>query len=64
MWIARDKDGALCLYRVKPVKGFKAWVTNTTDGLLGEIDFELFPEIQWSDENPRELVLKPLNEEK
>ena len=62
MWVARDENGELWLYEEKPYRTtFNHW--NSSDGdcqLL--INNDWFPEVQWSDEEPRELVLKPKKE--
>ena len=41
MYIARDKDGTLCVFFNKPIK----------------IDSSLFPEVKWEDEEPTEVEL-------
>lgn len=65
MWIARDEDGSLWLFNRKPLrKNSTNWLSQElgeTEELLLEGDW--FPEVQWSDEEPRELVLKPIKEE-
>lgn len=65
MWIARDEDESLWIYDTKPIKGATGWVIANTTGRCCEIDGNLdgFEDIKWEDENPRELVLKPINEE-
>lgn len=66
MWIARDKDGLLCIYRHKPSKGMEVWIENPEDKRLDDmyiIPEDYFPEVKWEDEEPRELVLKPIKEE-
>ena len=64
MWIARDMNGSLWLYDTKPTKGIYGWSPDDT-GRCCEIDGNLdgFEDIKWEDENPRELVLKPIKEE-
>lgn len=63
-WIARDKDGSLWLFQRKPLgKDSTNWLSQE----LGEAEELLlggdwFPEVKWSDEEPRELVLKPIKE--
>ena len=57
MWIARDKDGLLNLHIDRPYK------FSTHDGYWKSefnypIPVNLFPEVQWSDKEPRELILK------
>lgn len=58
MWIARDKDGILVFYYNKPVKGINEWFPMLEDEKYVEVDSNIFPEVQWSDEEPRELILK------
>ena len=61
MWIARDEDGCLWLYEQKSIgKDSYRWfmVPNSKNE---RIDDNWFPEVKWSDPEPRELVLKPIN---
>lgn len=64
MWLARDADGELYMYDVKPVKkedlGVWGFEWEAPQGDSCEIDSDMFPEVKWSDEEPRELVLKPI----
>lgn len=55
-WIARDKDGTLCLYWGKnpPTKIDKIWDYNSD---YEEIDGSLFPEVKWSDAEPTKVKL-------
>lgn len=65
MWIARDKDGLLCIYRHKPSKGIEVWIESPEDRELDGmyiISENYFPEVKWEDEEPRELILKPIEE--
>ena len=64
MWIARDMNGSLWLYDTKPTKGIYGWSLDDIRRCC-EIDGDLdgFEDIKWEDENPRELVLKPIKEE-
>ena len=58
VWLARDEDESLYLYYgQKPVKGLYSWLFN------GTIDFcnikkSLFPEVQWSDDEPTKVKLE------
>ena len=61
MWLARDKDGDLWLYEKKPLKQPEHWACESGDCQI--LDLNLFPEVKWSDQEPRELVLKPIKEE-
>lgn len=65
MWIARDEDGSLNIYEHKPQKseGDGEWSVFEIHAKYWTLDEDLFPEVQWSDPEPRELVLKPKNEE-
>ena len=56
MWIARDEDGLLYLFfREKPQNMESLW-DNQIDSWI-EIDSHLFPEVQWSDEEPTKVKL-------
>ena len=58
MWVARDKDGTLFLYiGCKPRKGDSIWVPP----IIGQdisLNRDLFPEVQWSDEEPTKIKLE------
>ena len=55
--MARDKDGTLYLYIGNNylLKGYTSWTTDDGDSL--QIDSHLFPEVQWSDEEPTKVKL-------
>lgn len=55
MWIARDRAGALYLYRVKPIKGISFWDSSCD---ANELDRDSFPEVKWEDKEPTEVELK------
>ena len=58
MWIARDKTGELYVfYETKPYKDEDRglWLNG---GEWKEVPKHWFPEVQWSDKEPRELILK------
>ena len=60
MWIARDCRGLLFIYDKKTIKQDGFWVS---DGSFSCLENDLFfPEVKWSDPEPRELVLKPIKE--
>lgn len=63
MWIARDKNGELLLHKEKPVKFRDIWCSVGDVELLSLVDKSFFSEVQWSDNEPRELVLRPIKEE-
>ena len=57
MWLARDEDESLYLYYgQKPVKGLYGWFNGTTD--YCDIKKSLFPEVQWSDDEPTKVKLE------
>ena len=65
MYVARDKNGLLFIYRHKPSKGREAWIDNLQDTELHDVRYipeDYFPEVKWEDEEPRELILKPIKE--
>ena len=62
-WVSRDKDGVLCIFHNKPVKGIDEWLPVSKDEEYAVTASNIFPEVKWSDEEPRELVLKPIKEE-
>lgn len=59
MYIARDKDGTLCVFFNKPVKiddrGY--WQPTKVSLDCIKIDSSLFPEVKWEDEEPTEVEL-------
>lgn len=57
MWIARDEDGKLFCYAVKPCKRPRFWMG---DNDIIQLPDNWFPEVKWEDEEPRELILKPI----
>ena len=57
-WLARDEDGMLYLYKDKPLRGSEQWHENPVliTGLI-ELRRELFPEVQWSDDEPTRVKI-------
>ena len=56
MWLARDKDDMLLLYTgEKPYKNARYWYSN--DCFFFRIPRHLYPEVQWSDEEPTKVKL-------
>lgn len=62
MWLARDKDGELYLFSEKPSKREEFWLMSRGTITVIQLPSELFSEVKWEDEEPRELVLKPIND--
>ena len=58
LWAGRDKDGKLYLYERKPLKIGTVWAEFSFPvGFCLRLDKALFPEIQWSDEEPTKVKL-------
>ena len=56
MWLARDKSGCLYLYKGKPIKYSTYWRRPLPKDMI-RLDNGLFPEVQWSDEEPTKVKL-------
>lgn len=56
IWIVRDSDDSLWLYRTKPEKGRSNWSENLCNSQL-EINAFLFPEVKWTDTEPKRVKL-------
>lgn len=63
MWIARDKNGELWMFKKKPERMINVWSAEFATDVIIRLPKQIFPEVQWSDPEPRELVLKPIKEE-
>lgn len=59
-WVARDYDGSLYMYSDKPQKMKDNWYAKNVGYM--KLDNSLFPEVQWSDEEPKGLKLLIKNE--
>ena len=60
MYIARDKDGVLCVFFKKPVKSdiWESWqLCSDNPHDFYKIDSSLFPEVKWEDEEPTKVEL-------
>ena len=58
-WAARDKDESLYMYSAKPEKMSDNWYAQK--GYI-KLDDSLFPGVQWSDEEPKAIILSIKNE--
>lgn len=60
MWVARDKDNELYLYRDKPVKqpeiNASRWIATSFNVI--HIDSELFPSVKWEDKEPTRVTIR------
>ena len=58
MWLARDKDETLWLFLEKPTKKEHRWMGNSFEGTrIGFLPDTMFPEVQWSDDEPTKVKL-------
>ena len=59
MWIAREENGDLYLFRYKPYEKYTYWYSDSEDVKEGRIriDIDLFPEITHYN-SPKEVVLQ------
>ena len=66
-WAARDKNGDIYIYVKKPKKGDEEWnvddAESEKDSYILSLN-DLFDDLQWTDEEPREieLTIKPKEE--
>ena len=58
-WVARDYDGSLYIYTAKPEKKSDFW--HAPGAGYMKLDDSLFPELKWSDEEPKEIKLSISN---
>ena len=61
-WVARDDDGSLYMYTAKPKKKSYFWHAPKVGYVI--LDDSLFPEVQWSDEEPKEIKLSIMEKSK
>lgn len=61
MWVARDKNGSLHLFSSKPFRNGLYWISRISNVDINiYLHPNMFPEVKWEDEEPRELILKPI----
>lgn len=60
MWVARDKDGSLYLYKNKPTEKTNGsdpqWLT-TSFHVIG-LDPDLFPSVKWEDNELTKVIIR------
>ena len=54
-WVARDENGSLYMYTAKPKKMRDFWHAQGVGYM--KLDDSLFPEVQWSDGEPKQIKL-------
>ena len=58
IWIARNQDGTLEAWHIKPKRGTKAWTTdNDPKDWVTYLDDDDYPEVTWEN-SPKELTVK------
>lgn len=65
MWLARNKNGKLRVWTIRPCKDEDAgeWTLFIPNQCSAVINGLGYPEVKWEDDEPRKLVLKPINKE-
>lgn len=59
MWLARDKNGRIYLYRNRPKKDHVQWYSNDFPSInFLRLSDECFPEVKWSDVEPTKVKLE------
>ena len=61
-WVARDYDGSLYMYTAKPKKTSDFWHAGGVGYM--KLDDSLYPDVQWSDEEPKEIKLSIMEKSK
>ena len=61
-WVARDYDGSLYMYTAKPQKMSDSWYADKVGYV--KLDDSFFSEVQWSDEEPKEIKLSIMEKSK
>ena len=61
-WVARDDDGSLYMYSDKPKKLIDYWHAAGVGYM--KLDDRLFHDVQWSDEEPKEIKLSIMEKSK
>ena len=54
-WVTRDYDGSLYMYTAKPKKMRDNWYAEKVGYV--KLDDRLFHDVQWSDEEPKGIIL-------
>lgn len=58
LWIARDKDGLICLFKTKPIRQDNAFYANEyLCTSCFALDFDAFPEVTWEN-SPKKVTIE------
>ena len=55
-FLARDKDGSLWFYTIRPNRFVKVWLPKLNNGVCFRIEWDSFPQINWEDDPVPTLV--------
>ncbi len=63
MWVARDKNNSLWLYKEKPYRNeiYECWQSEDPYVYVGPIDKTLFPNLKWEDEPIEVTIIEKQN---
>ena len=56
-WLARDEDGTLYLHLMEPQKVTGQWIASDFHPGYIKLSDVVFPEIQWSDDEPTRVTI-------
>lgn len=58
VWIARDKDGTLAMFKNKPILDIdNAWYCEDCDDDFSIVNKDMFPEVTFEN-SPKQLIIK------
>ena len=58
VWIARDKDGTLAMFKNKPILGIdNAWYCKDDNDDFSIVNQDMFPEVTFEN-SPKQLIIK------
>lgn len=63
IWIARDKNGLICLFNTKPIRHDDEFYANENlTASCFALDFDAFPEVTWEN-SPKRVEVKLVEDE-
>lgn len=58
VWVARDKDGTLAMFKNKPILDIdNDWYCEDCDGDFSIVNKDMFPEVTFEN-SPKQLIIK------
>lgn len=58
LWIARDRNGELWMFKERPDRMTNVWGVEFAEDIIIRLPKQIFPEVKWEDEEPKQLILK------